>query len=178
MALSAVTKATLGPADRQFGGLLLLQGLLNGFAVGALADRDQFLQFVRPLRDEIVLQSVDQRTGDARRHRGDQIQPVGRQPGRQYRQGHNAHGAVHDLAKLAQELCVGERLGTDGVVDVRLAVVLAAQQPDQVVEQIVESDWLAARADPARREHQRQVIDEVADHFEGGRTGANDDPGS
>ena len=46
------------------------------------------------------------------------------------------------------------------------------------MQEVLQRNRRGARTDPARRREHRQVVDHIAHHFEGGRTGADDDPGA
>ena len=127
--------------------------------------------------EHVVLEPRDQRARDVGRHGGHEIEPVRRQLGRQHRHRHDQRPAAHELAELAHQLLVGEDLRAADVVD-RARRLGDLRQAGQVFEHVVERDRLRARAHPARRHHRRQVEDEVADHLERRRAGADDDAGA
>ena len=79
--------------------------------------------------------------------------------------------------ELAHELLVGQRLQPDRVVDLARGLPVRGQA-HEVGDEVAEGDRLAARSHPARRDHDRQVVDEVADHLERSRAGPDDDAGA
>jgi len=52
------------------------------------------------------------------------------------------------------------------------------EDPDEVGEEVIEGNRPGAVADPAGGDHDRQVVDEVADDFEAGGAGTDDQPGA
>ena len=174
MAALAVGEGALGPARGQRGGGLGLQRHPHRLAVAVERDRQQRGQLVRPLRHEIVDEAVDQRSRHARRRRRHHVEPVRGQPRAEHRRGHDPQPPPHRPREPAQHPLVGQRLRPHRVEDAARRR-LRVREPRQPLDQVGESDRLAARAHPARRDHDRQVVDEVADHLERRRAGADDD---
>ena len=75
MALASVAKPALGPADGERGGLLCGERVAHGLGVAALGDGNQPPQLVGTLGDQVMLETIDQRPGDARRHSRHEVEP-------------------------------------------------------------------------------------------------------
>ena len=138
--------------------------------------RHQALQLV-VVRDEIVLEALDQRLRDADGHGRHQAQPVRRQARRQHRDRHDPRGASDQVAVAAHDRFVRHGVGAAGIERLARRVVDVGDR-DQVGEQVVERDRRRDRLHPARRHHDGQVIDQVADDFVRGGAGSDDHAGA
>ena len=140
------------------------------------SQRDQ-LADLSVVGDHIVLESVDQRAGDAGGHRGDKAQPVGRQAWGQHRQAEQTEAAADQITVLAHQLLVAQDLGPAHVIGVA-GGLRQRGDADQIVEQVVEGDGRGSGLYPARCDHHWQIVDQIPDHLIGGRTGSDDHPGA
>ncbi len=138
--------------------------------------RHQALQLV-VVGDEIVLEALDQRLRDADRDRRHQAQPVRRQTRGQHRHRHDQRVASYQVAVAAHDRFVRHGVGATGIEDLARRVVDVGDR-DQVGEQVVERDRRRDRLHPARRHHDGQVIDQVADDFVRGGAGPDDHAGA
>lgn len=86
--------------------------------------------------------------------------------------GQGGHGGV-----AAHHLLVREHVGT---ADVEGAADLGRHggAADEVAQDVADRDGLDARADPAGGDHDGEAFGQVAQHFEGGRAGTDDDGGA
>ena len=118
--------------------------------------------------------AVDQLAPDARVERGDQAEPQAAEPGRQHRHGQH-HATQTALARvLAHQVRVGHPIRSADLVD-GASGRFRVQRLQQVGEQIVDPDRLRRHRDPARRDEDREVLHERADHLEREAAGADHD---
>lgn len=127
--------------------------------------------------DEVVLQSLHERSRDVGRHRGDEPQPVGRQPRREHRHREDARLPADPRAVTLHDALVGHGVRTAGVEDPARRLGQPGDR-DEVGEQIGQRDGRRHRAYPRRRHHHRQVVHEVADHLVRRGPGADDHAGA
>ena len=99
-----------------------------------------------------------------------------RQPGRQQRHGDDDPVTVHDPAGDHHHVEVRQDLGSADVVDLADGVG-TAEDPDEVDQGVVEGDRLGLRLDPARRDHDREPLDELAQDLPADAPVADDDAG-
>jgi hypothetical protein len=122
--------------------------------------------------DDLVAEALDERPGDPGGDRRDEADPVGGKPGRQDRD------RDHEAAQAAQagigphHVAVGEDVRAADLDDP--AHLRAVERAGEVVEDVADADRLAAGAHPARRDHHRQALSEVAEDLERGAAGADD----
>ncbi len=119
---------------------------------------------------------LDERDGDAARHRGDQVDPLRGQPrGEQRHREHQAPRQACDRGVAVHHLQVGEDVGT---ADVETPVHRAGEElggVGEVVQHVAHRDRLYVVVHPSRGDHYRESFAEVAQHLETGRSGADDD---
>ena len=119
------------------------------------------------LDHHLGLQPVDERAHEPGLDGGDERDPVGGEAGREHGDLEDERRpATEDRGRPAHHLTVGEDLGASDLDLAGRVGVLAGvgERPHDVVDR----DRLRARVDPARRHHQRQPLDEVAQHLERG----------
>ena len=87
-----------------------------------------------------------------------------------------AAGQAGDLGVKAHHLGVGDDVRATDLIDAAY-VPGPSNRLDQQVNDVGDGDRLAPGFDPARRHHDRQHLDEVTEHLEAGRAGADNDPG-
>ncbi len=128
--------------------------------------------------DDFVAQRLGERPGDGARYRRDQADPVAREPGGQDRHGDDeAPGQPGHRRVPAHHVAVRDDVGA---ADVEGAVHVGGHggAADEVAQDVADGDALDAGAHPAGRDHDRQPLGEVTEHFEGGGAGADDDGGA
>ena len=120
--------------------------------------------------------AVDQLATDAGVHGRHEPEPEARQPGGEERH-RDDPPADADLPRvLAHQLLVGDLVGAADL-EHRAAVELDVERRDEVVEHVLDRDRLRFRAYPARRDHHRQALDQLAKHLEGEAARADHDRG-
>ncbi|RPK63558.1 hypothetical protein EES44_15635 [Streptomyces sp. ADI96-15] len=122
--------------------------------------------------DHLVAERLGERAGDGGRYGGDQADPVAGQARGEDGDGEDhAAGQLGDGGVVLHQFAVREDVGA---ADVEGAVDLCGHGggADQVGEDVADGDRLHAGVDPARGDHQRQPLGEVAEHLEGGGAGA------
>ena len=122
--------------------------------------------------DHLVAQPLDERPRYLRRDGRDQVDPVGRQRGRQ--DGHRLQ-VPPEAARLRvarHHVAVGEHVRAADL-DHAAGAPGHVERGDQVAQQVVHGDRLHARVHPLRADHHRQPLGEVADHLERDAAGAD-----
>ncbi len=121
----------------------------------------------RVVRDEVVLEAFHQRARDVGRHGRDETQPERRQSRREHGHGDDARPAPDEPAVAAHDLLVGHGVRPAGVEHASRGLI-KVRDGDEVGEQVRQRDRRGSRTDPGRRDHDRQVVHEVANDFKGG----------
>ena len=136
-------------------------------------------QLVEPavVHHDLVRHRVDQGPGRGQVDVGDEPQPVRRQPRRQQRHGGDNPVAVHDPAGDHHHVAVREGLRSADVVDLADGVG-SPEDADEVDQGVGEGDRLGLRLDPARRDHDREPLDELAQDLPADAPVADDDAGA
>ncbi len=176
LAKAAEHHHALGPSRRDGVVALGRKRCIDRFAIGEQVLRHEAPEFV-VTRGDVVLQAADERSRDVGRHGGHEPQPVRGQRRREHRHAQDARLASNRRAEPAHQVFVREVVGATRVVHPASGLV---DVPDahQVFEQVGERDGRGLRLHPLRREHERQVVDQVADHLVRGRAGPDDDAGA
>ena len=124
------------------------------------------------LDDDLVAKALDERPGDARRHRGDQVHPVGREPRCEHRDRDHQPTEAAEASVRPHHVAVREDVGPADLDDPsHLRVV---ERADEVVEHVGDADRLATGPHPAGRDHDRQALGQVAQDLERRATGSDD----
>jgi hypothetical protein len=114
--------------------------------------------------DDVVTQALDEGTSDSRGDWCDQVHPVRREPGGEYRYGYEAPFQPARAGVTAQHVAIGQNVcsadfddapGTGGCVECG----------HEIIQQIFDSERLSTRVQPARAYHQWQPLGQVTDDF-------------
>ncbi|CAM5717055.1 hypothetical protein SALBM217S_02633 [Streptomyces griseoloalbus] len=123
----------------------------------------------------LVAQRLGERPGDTGGHRGDQPDPVARQPGGEHRHRHDDPPAqTGDLGVAAHHVAVRQHVraaDVEGPVDVGRH----RGRGDQVAQHVAHRDGLGTGVHPAGRDHHGQPLGQIAQHLERRRPRADDD---
>ena len=144
--------------------------------VGDQVDREDLLG-AAVAYDDLAAQAFDQRVRVRGGDRGHEVHPVRRQAWREHRHRDEPAPQAARGRVLAHHVAVGQHVGA---ADLERAPDRNAvrQAEGEVVEHVVDGDRLAAGRHPARRDHDRQALGEVADHLERDAARADHDGGA
>ena len=131
---------------------------------------------VRASDDGLVGKAVDQLATDAGVDGRHEPEPEARQPGGEERHRDDPAAEAELPRVLAHQLLVGDLVGAADL-EHRAALELDVERCDEVVEHVLDRDRLRLGAHPARRDHHRQALDELAEHLEGEASRADHDRG-
>jgi hypothetical protein len=123
-----------------------------------------------------VGKAVDQLATDTGVDRRHEPEPETREPGREERHRDDPAADAELQRVLAHQLLVGDLVGAADL-EHRAAVELDVKSRDEVIEHVLDRDRLRRGAHPARRDHHRQALDQLAKHFEGEAARADHDRG-
>ena len=147
-----------------------VQRFPQGLAAGGPGDGHE-IQDAFVLAEHLVAQPLDERRDQAARHRGDQVDPVGRERGGEHGHGQDQPGTKSGLLGVdAEKFAVGQLLRAADVQG-QPGGGRVFQAAREVGEHVGNGDGLAGRVHPAGRDHHGQAVHEVADDFEGGAAG-------
>lgn len=136
------------------------------------------LNYARFAADNGILEAFGERLADGVAKRGDEVDPVGTELGREKGKGDDPTGRKGKFFRHDRhDLAVGK--------DFRAADIVClaggfsdSEAAGEVADDIAHGDGLARRADPFRRDHDGEAFDEVSEDFKRRRAGTDDHGGA
>ncbi len=152
------------------------EGFVDGLLVGEEILGDDFLK-AGVLADGFVDEGLDEGLSQGVAGGGDEVEPAGGEAGGEKGNGNDVAFELACFGVSEEEFAVGEDVWSSDV-ELLLEGFLLTQNSGEVADDVSDGDGLAAVTGPLGGDHEGEFFGKVADDFEGGRAGADDDGGA